>query len=279
MDKIKDTLEGWGNGLLANVPNIVASILVIVAAIVAGRVIRKVVMSVVSRASDSKTMMQLLGTVSYITTILVGLIVALNVLELGGAATSLLAGAGVVGIAIGFAFQDIAANFIAGVFIAFQKPMRVGDLVETNEFYGKVQKISLRMTEIETLQGQRVFIPNKDIILNPLTEYNALRDRRIDLDVGVSYDDDLEKAQKLAIDAVKKLDSTNPDKPVDLYYSEFGDSSINFTIRFWTDFRNETDYLGARSNAVIAIKKAFDKEGISIPFPITTLDGSIKVKK
>ena len=279
MDTILNTLEGWGNGLLENIPNIVAALLVLMISFVIGRFVRQAVHKIMSKGSGTPTVISLVSTLSYIASIITGTVVALNILDLGGAATSLLAGAGVVGIAIGFAFQDIAANFIAGVFIAFQKPMKVGDLVETNEYYGRVKKISLRMTEIETLQGQRVYIPNKDIILNPLVEFNALKDRRIDMNVGVGYNDDLEEAQKLAIDAVSKLDSTNLDKPIDLYYTEFGDSSINFTIRFWTNFKDEIDYLGARSNAIIAIKKSFDKQGVSIPFPITTLDGAVKIKK
>jgi small conductance mechanosensitive channel len=277
--ELKNQLESWSDGFLDVVPNIITASIVLIIAIVIGKIIRRSVRKVVARAKGTKAMVQLMGTLSYIATIAVGMIVALNVLELGGAATSLLAGAGVVGIAIGFAFQDIAANFIAGIFIAFQKPMRVGDLVETNDYYGTVRKISLRMTEVETLQGQRVFIPNKDIILNPLVEYNALKNRRIDLQVGISYNEDLEKTKKLVLKTIENLEITNNEKPVDFYYEDFGDSSINFVVRFWSEFNREPDYLEARSQAIIAIKKAFDKEGITIPFPIRTLYGSVAVKE
>ncbi len=279
MDAIRETLEIWGNELVARVPNMVVAVLVLVTFVIIGKIARRAVAGVMQRASDSRAVAHLLSTMAYVFSIAIGAVIALNVLELGGAATSLLAGAGVVGIALGFAFQDIAANFISGIIIAFQKPMRVGDLVETNDYYGVVKNITLRMTQIQTLQGQMVFIPNKDILLNPLIEYNTLKKRRIDLDCGVRYSDDLEKTKEVAIEAVKKLKTTNADQPIDLYFHEFGDSSINFTIRFWTGFKNETDFLEARSQAVIAIKQAFDNNGISIPFPIRTLEGTVSVKE
>src|SRR5699024_9041806 len=104
------------------------------------------------------------------------------------------------------------------------------------------------------------------------TNYTKNFERRIDLTCGVSYGDDLEKAKKLAIEAVESLDSYDSSKPIELFYTEFGGSSINFDIRFWVYFARNPDFLSVRSDAIVAIKKKFDENDISIPFPIRTLD-------
>ena len=178
--------------------------------------------------------------------------------------------------ALGFAFQDIASNFIAGITLAFQKQFNVGDLVEVNDIFGTVMRIDLRTTTVRTLNGQMVSIPNKDVFLNAVTDYSQLGRRRIELVVGVSYGEDLEKVKDVSLKAIKDLKISLDKEPIDLYFEEFSDSSINFVLRFWTEFKKQPDYLEARSQAIIAIKQAFDREGIVIPFPITTLDFNAK---
>ena len=99
-----------------------------------------------------------------------------------------------------------------------------------------------------------------------------LRRGRRAADGGVGYGDDLQHAQQVAMSAIEDLEGRLSERPVQLYYTEFGDSSINFVLRFWVDFRKQTDFLGAQSEAIKAIKTAFDSEGVTIPFPIRTLD-------
>ena len=119
----------------------------------------------------------------------------LSILQLDKAVTSILAGAGIIGLALAFAFQDIAANFISGIFISFRKPIKLGDVVKINDYMGKVEQINLRDTIILTFQGQMVIIPNKDVFQSPIENYSLLGRRRLDLVVGVSYGDDLEKVK------------------------------------------------------------------------------------
>lgn len=273
------TIEEASNWATDSLPTILLAIAIVAASFVVGKLLKKAIIHGLGKATQSQGAVQLLGTTSYVVVILVGLMVALNVLNLDGAATSMLAGAGVVGIAIGFAFQDIAANVISGVFIAFQRPMRVGDLVKTGDFYGTVKSVSLRMTTIETLLGQRVHIPNKDILLNPLVEFNALNQRRVDVRVGVGYGTDLQHTQQLLIEALKKLPAVETKRPIECFYEEFGDSSINLWVRFWCSFKKEPDYLSAKSEAIITIKQTLDKAGVNIPFPIRTLQGAVSVNK
>lgn len=202
---------------------------------------------------------------------LLALYVALRIFGLDSAAWSVLAGAGVAGIVIGFALQDIAANFISGVVLAIQRPFRVGHLVETNDTYGVVKKIYMRSTEIQTLDGQLVHIPNKNILLQKVSDYNYIPYRRVDLTIGVGYNADLDKVKKVTLETIKSLDLSDEKRAVELYFTEFAASSINFDIRFWTKFQTEPNYLEARSQAVMEIHKAYAKHNIEIPYPITTV--------
>ncbi|MCA9514891.1 MAG: mechanosensitive ion channel family protein, partial [Myxococcales bacterium] len=176
-----------------------------------------------------------------------------------------------IGIALGFAFQDIAANFVSGVLLAINRPFEVGDLIESADFKGRVEQITLRWTQGRSLDGQVVFLPNKEVFENPITNYNRAPDRRVAVEIGVAYGDDLEKAEQIALSAVEKLGIHKPERPLELFYTAFGDSSINFVLRFWVE-SSQHAWLAARSAAIKAVKVAFDDAGITIPFPIRTLD-------
>ncbi|WP_246043167.1 mechanosensitive ion channel family protein [Fodinibius saliphilus] len=275
-DQLIDKLQGWLNATIEMLPNLVLAVIILVAFVILGKLIRKMVNRLLHKATDNKTIIDLLETIAGVIIVGIGVFIALGVLQLQGTVTSLLAGAGIVGLAIGFAFQDIAANFISGVLLSFRHPFGKGDIIESNDYYGTVQKINLRNTLIKTPQGQLVYVPNKVVYENPFINYTASYERRIDLSCGVSYGDDLEKAKKLAIEAVESLDNYDNSREVELYYEEFGGSSINFSIRFWVDFRQNSDFLSARSDAIMAITKKFDEHDIMIPFPIRTLDFGIR---
>jgi small conductance mechanosensitive channel len=195
------------------------------------------------------------------------------VLNLSTAVTSILGAAGILGLAIGFAAQDTVSNLISGVMISVRRPLKEGDLVETNDTFGVVDQVNLRATVVRTPTGQIVFVPNKDVFQNRLTNYSRSGQRRVDLSCGVSYGDDLEKAKRVALEAIGGLEKRVKGRDVELFYNGFGDSSINFTLRFWIDFaRSQADFLAAQSDAIMALKRAFDENDITIPFPIRTLD-------
>ena len=269
-------LQGWVEAFVLLLPNLVLAVLIVVVAAFLARVVRRIVASVLHRATDrapqAKNVVDLLATLAYVAVLAAGTFVALTVLDLDGLVTTLLAGAGVVGLALGFAFQDIASNFIAGILMAVRNPFVVGEIVETNGFMGTVREISLRSTVIDTFQGQKVIVPNAKVFGDPIVNYSARRERRVDLTCGVGYGDDLGHAQQVAVEAVEGLSVRKDSKPVQLYYTEFGDSSINFVVRFWVDFSKQTDFLEAQSEAIMAVKAAFDANGVTIPFPIRTLD-------
>jgi small-conductance mechanosensitive channel len=208
--------------------------------------------------------------------IAVGVFLALAVVNLSGIVTTLLAGAGIIALALGFAFREIVANFIAGIYISIRQPFRKGDIIDSEDHYGTVQKIFLRCTIIRTPQGQIVYIPNSDVIGKVLINYTQNHERRIDLACRISYGDDLKKAKQIAIEAIKGLDCYNKNKPVQLVYDEFGLNAIKFKVRFWVNFKKQWDFVSARSEAIMAITQKFKEEDLKIPFPVRTLDFDVR---
>lgn len=273
---VVEKIDAWITNFISMLPNLAVALLVLIIFYVMGKFSRRAVKNLLEKTTQNKTIISLLETIVGIIIIGIGSFIALSVLQLDGAVTSLLAGAGIIGLALGFAFQDIASNFISGVILSIRHPFGLGDIIETNDFYGVVQKLNLRNTIIKTVTGQIVYIPNKSVFENPLQNYTTTGLRRIDLSCGVSYGDDLEKAKKVAVDAVDSVESVLSEKGIEFYYDEFGDSSINFKIRFWVTFASNPDFWSVRSDAIIAISKAFDENDIMIPFPIRTLDFGIR---
>lgn len=272
--QLLERLQGFVEALILMLPEFVAAVLIIIIAAVVARLVRRVLHGGLRRVSTYETVNHLLATIGYVAVLAIGIFVALGILGLDKAVTSLLAGAGIIGLALGFAFQDLASNFIAGVLLSIRRPFREGDIIETDEYRGTVVEINLRSTKVRTFQGQIAIIPNAEVFTNPMVNFST-GERRVDLACGVSYGDDLEQARDVALEAIRSLDGIRDDRPIDLYYQSFGDSSIDFVVRFWIDFRAETDFLRAQSEAVISVKKAFDEAGITIPFPIRTLDFGI----
>ena len=269
-----DKVGLWIEDLVLSLPNLLAALVVLLLFWGLARLARGLLKRVLGRFTRSPDVTRVIAGMAYLGMLLVGLFLALGVLNLDKTVTSLLAGAGIIGLALGFAFQDIAENFISGIVLAVREQFHEGDIIGSNDFMGVVEQVQMRATVVRTFQGQRVLIPNAEVFKNPLVNYSQLGKRRVDVAVGVSYGDDLEEARRIATESVEGLPQRDPSRPVQVFYEEFGDSSINFQLRFWVDFAQQTDFLDARSEAIIAIKKAFDGAGITIPFPIRTLDFS-----
>lgn len=273
---IMGKLKSWIDVAIAMLPNLVVALLIIIVFYVAAKSVRKLVDKLLGKVTDNLTIIHLIGSVISISVSGIGLFIALSILQLDNTVKTLLAGAGIIGLALGFAFQDIASNFISGVILSIRHPFGVNDIIKTNDFYGKVVKLNLRNTLLKTPQGQTVFIPNKAVFESPMINYTKTGERRIDLSVGVSYGDDLEKVRNVTLGAIESIPGLAPQREVNFYYEEFGDSSIHFTVQFWVKFRDNSDFLSPRSEAILRIKKAFDENDIMIPFPIRTLDFGIR---
>jgi small-conductance mechanosensitive channel len=185
-------------------------------------------------------------------------------------------GAGIVGLAIGFAFQDMTENFIAGVAMGIRKPFEIGDVIEAEGVFGNVKEINLRNTLVETFYGQLEVIPNKILFRNILTNYSYLGYRRIEVPVGISYADDIEEAAKVITDAMNEKDYVIKKEETAVYAESFGDSSINLLLWFWIRYPGEPGFMVVRHDAISTVKTVLEENDILIPFPIRTLDFNAK---
>jgi small conductance mechanosensitive channel len=270
--KLQTKLQGWLEGVVLIAPNAIAAILVVVLFWLFAKAARRLVSSFVTRLRASVQIKDLFATLAYMLVLALGVFVALGIVGLDKTVTSLLAGAGIVGLAFAFAFQDIAANFISGIVISVRHPFRIADIIETNDFLGTVRAINLRSTELMTSQGQIVLIPNKLIFENPIINYSRSGERRVDVAIGVSYADDLAVAKKAAVKAIAAMRDRLTGREVELYYEKFGETSVDLVLRFWIRFQKQSDFLAAQSEAIERIKAAFEEAGVTMPFPIRTIE-------
>lgn len=273
---IVEKLTTWLEQAIALLPNALVALIVLLVFWRLGLMFRSGIRRALIPAKVPEALVALVGQTVYFAVASFGLFVALSVLELDGAVTSLLAGVGIVGLALSFAFQDLATNFISGLILIVQQPLRVGDLVHTGDFDGIVLGVGLRSVTLRDLDGQHVVIPTKDVFQNALVNFSMEDHRRVTLAGGVSYGEDLERVEKITLSALRALPDVVKTKPITVHWTGFGGSSIDYTLRFWTHHSDETSYNDAHSAALKAIKVAYDESGIVIPFPIRTLDFGIK---
>ncbi|MFT6781508.1 MAG: small conductance mechanosensitive channel [Saprospiraceae bacterium] len=274
--KLIEKLGSWLDTIVLQLPNLLIAIIVGLAAYFISTYVRKLAVKTTNKFTSNKTVLNLISNLTAVVFSIFVLFTILNIFDLGGTINKILATAGVLGLAVGLALQDPMNNLFSGVFMSVRELYKIGDLIESNGYFGIILDIDLRATKILQPSGQEVIIPNKDVVQNPLKNYSITGQRRVDVTCGVSYGDDLDKVEGLVIKAIKDNVDYLESKPVDVVYNEFGDSSINFIARFWINNVGQTDFLMAQSMAIKAIKKSFDNNDIMIPFPITTLDFGIK---
>lgn len=258
-------LQNWLYAIIEMLPNLVLAGIVIAVFLYVSRFTHKLFSKVADRISTHRAINGFLGTVIHIGVLCVGIFIALGLLKLDKTVVSLLAGAGILGLALSFAFQDTAANFIAGIILAIRHPINVGDLIKVKEFLGTVERINLRSTYLHTLQGQLVIIPNKDVLQNPLQNYTYTGSRSIEIPLSVSISEDIEKVRDITIHAIKQLPHLQQNQEVELYFEELGKDSISFTVRYWIHSLSQAQYQRALSDGILAIKKAYHRNGFLPP--------------
>lgn len=184
--------------------------------------------------------------------------------QLGIKTASLIALVGAAGLAVGLALQGSLANFAAGVLIVMFRPYRVGDWVEAAGIAGTVEQVQILTTILKTADNKQIIVPNGQIMDSIITNYSANETRRVDLVIGVSYDDDIDKVRQTISALVDADERIHKEPPCQIAVAELADSSVNFNVRPWVA---TTDYWPVRFELTEAIKKRFDDVGISIPFP------------
>jgi small conductance mechanosensitive channel len=226
------------------------------------RVVVRVAERLMKKARLDTMLTTFLGNILYTVLLLVVIIAALD--RLGVQTTSLLAVFGAAGLAIGLALKDSLANFSSGVMQIIFRPFQVGDFIEAAGIGGVVEEVRIFNTILRTGDNREIIVPNSLIYGGPIINVTARTTRRIDLVIGIGYDDDIRKARTLVEGIFRADDRILTDPAPAVSVAELADSSINLNIRPWV---RTGDYWNVRSDLLQEIKQSFDANGISIPFP------------
>lgn len=250
--------------VIANIPEIIFASIILLIFIVLSRYIRKLGKGFAQKRTDDILVSQFIGNIVATCVIILGIVIAFNILGLNGAASEILAGIGITGFIIGFAFKDIGENFIAGVILAFKRPFDMGDIIETNNIKGSVIYLTLRETTIKTFDGKDIFIPNGLILKQPLQNYSKDDLLRHDFSIGVDYDEDIDAAIDLIYQAINAVDAIekSPKVPT-VFIEEFAANSINVRIHFWLNMSHNG--LKVKSAAMNSVLKILNANGFYIP--------------
>lgn len=267
-----EKLGGWLDAIILKLPNFAVAILVMILFYFLARILSKFSRRVLLKKINEESIKQMLSKIIFAAVILVGFFIALGVMELNKVLTSVLAGAGVVGLAIGLALQGTLSNTFSGLLLSFLPKIRIGDFVEAGDHKGYVTEISLRNITIRQTDNEYVIIPNSIFVDNPFTNYSLSERSRVDVSCGVGYESDLQQVEEIVLKIISETFEHREGETIDFFFTEFGDSSINFVTRFWINSKKPKPKLAAQHKAIMLIKKHFDEAGINIPFPIRTLD-------
>jgi len=205
------------------------------------------------------------GTILRYVVVLIGLFIILQTFGIDLSSVTILAGA--LGVGIGFGLQNVTNNFVSGLIILFERPIKVGDRIEVADITGDVTKISMRATTITTNDNISVIVPNSEFISSTVINWSHTdRDIRLNIPVGVSYNEDPEKVKNVLLEVVDANSGVLRNPKPDVLFDKYDDSSINFSLRVWTsEYINRPGVL--KSQLYFEIFKRFRKEGIEIPFP------------
>lgn len=261
---MQDHFAALAENFINSIPNIITAILILVASVYGGVLLSRLLRRVLQRNNAEPGITHLLTKTLKWTFIILGVITALqrffNV-------TAFLTGLGIIGFTIGFALQNIMQNFVSGVILLVQQPFKVGHVVGIAGHDGAVLKIGLRTTEIKTLDGRIVFLPNADVLAQPIVNYTRADLRRVELSIGVAYNSDMEFVRAVILDELTGVRGYQNTPEPQVVFHTFGASSIDLTVYFWED-TSIASPLAAKDEALTRIKQAFEKKNIEIPYPI-----------
>jgi small conductance mechanosensitive channel len=281
MDQIVKTIVTSLQELLGSaiktLPGIITALIVLMLTRYAAEYARKIAKKIGDKALQSKSLQSLLIKTADITAWVVGVVIACIVAFPGLSVGDIIATLGVSTVAIGLVFQDIFKNFIAGILILIQRPFHINDQIIVGDYEGTVEQIDIRTTRLHTYDGERILIPNTQVFASSVKVRTAFTQRRTDLAVAVNYNASLPAVQKILQTAIAGVEGVLKDKPPEIDIVGFGESSIDFVVRYWTHPR-QPQVRQIQTRAIIAVKEALDAAKIEIPYPIRTLYLETKVQ-
>lgn len=274
MIDILNRIEFYYHEFLKSLPKLVLAILIVVMGILIANWITSIFQKRISKKSHDPLMSKFLSKALKILLIIFVMMIALNIAGLNSVVTAIIAAAGASAIVLGFAFKDIAENFLAGVILAFNRPFHIDDTVQIENTFGKIKSMEFRYTKITTFDGRNVYIPNSDVLTKPVINFTEDGFYRVEFVVGIAYENDIEKAKQIIVNCFNSDDQIVKD---DMHANfvvedELASSTVNLKVLFWVtteDFRKKT--LEIRGNLIRNVKTDLEAAGFNLPSEIREL--------
>ena len=252
---VRDKLARWLEAFIKMLPNLVLAIIIFTVFFFLAKFLRKVIYKLLLRISHKPSISGLFSSIFFILVLFLGLFISLQLLHLDKTISSLLAGAGIIGLALGFAFQDLTANFISGVFIIFKKPFDVGNIINTNGFTGIVEEIQLRSTTIRTFDGLHIMVPNKEIFQKPITNYSLSGKRRIDVVLTLPAKSNITELEERVRKALEPIPEVRDDK-VQVLLTDYNGDTMKMEIHCYIDNSIDNGYNNTRDKIIRKVHEA-----------------------
>jgi small conductance mechanosensitive channel len=265
MDLTNIDFAALRQSIVAFLPRLGLALLVLLVAWLLSRWASRMLKNRLDRQKADPEMITLLQMVTRWGILVLGIVLALEQIA-PGRLNTLLAGVGILGVTVGFALQDVAKNFVAGILLLVTQPFELGDTIMVSDYTGTVTAINLRSTELREVDGRFVIIPNADIFVSSIINYTRSIERRVDLKLTVTPDTDLQKAVATGLSALEGVAGIMNDPGPVLFFDSFGDSTINGFLRYWVDTA-QANLLETQHNILRKVQKAYEDEGIVMPYP------------
>lgn len=270
--KLQQTLNNYWTGFIHLLPRLALAIVLMLVVLFLARHISKLLRKHLSDKAHDPLFTGLVAQLAKAVLIICGIILVMQVLGLSGIAAGLLAGAGISAFIIGFAFKDIAENFLAGIILAFNRPFALNESIKIQEYIGHVKALNFRTTHLKTFDEKDVFLPNSMVLQEVVT--NLTRDGmiRIDFVVGIAYEDDIASAIKFMIQAMKQTEGVNTSKEPFAVVENLNVNTVDIRAYFWTqtdDYRKGV--LETKGKVMKEVKEILSDKGFTLPANIQEL--------
>ncbi|MGE6480982.1 mechanosensitive ion channel family protein [Psychrobacter namhaensis] len=266
------TTQDLASGFIERIPYFVAALIVLGIFWLLSLLFKKVVHKFLGARVRHQNLVKVFQRVGGALILFIGFMIAMVVAIPGFTPAKLIGALGIGSVAIGFAFKDIFQNLLSGILLLLSEPFRIGDQIISGDYEGTVEDIKIRATTIRTYDGRQVVIPNSDLYTSALTVNTAYKQRRLQVAVGIGYEDDIETAKSKILAALGKAATVSTHQAPSVIATGFGDSSIDLMVRWFIDDGTQAHKVASIHEVMVQIKNALDEAGINIPFPIRTLD-------
>jgi small conductance mechanosensitive channel len=271
-EEISSSARSLWDSLLDALPRLGVAFVIVTIGWMVGRGLRGLMRSRLER-SRTPSFANVISKLTSWIVVVVSVFLAIAVTFPSVKPVDLLAGLGFFSVAVGFAFQDILENTLAGVLLLFRQPFRTGDQIQVVDQSGTVTEINVRETRITTFDGETVIIPNRDVYKNVILVHTHHDTHRLEFEVGIAYENDADEATRAIVDALASVDGVHHDPPPDAVVHELSASTVDIRAMFWTDSRRY-ESVTIRSRAITAVKARLDRDGIEMPSGLVALQAT-----